>query len=236
MTSAMLTPKAIRSGIRIPPRWPWCQPRGTSATTRGRPHGTPGSAARRLGSPGSRGGWGCSGRLGAESPETGRRASCPRLAVSVLVVMAFLLTTTNGDHGLSEVVGLVVCVRQNFRHFCIQQTNHQRCQPHGIGGAVLRSSAGGGLPGRFHHPGPEWPEPARHGASAPCLGAAWGSLQESNIDDRVHIPVMLDTALAARRPRFRLQHWIVAVEGLASPAIRGRQPGSGTLTSRRGTL
>ena len=23
----------------------------------------------------------------------------------------------------------------------------------------------------------EWPEPARHGASAPCLGAAWGSLQ-----------------------------------------------------------
>ena len=28
-----------------------------------------------------------------------------------------------------------------------------------------------GLPGRFHHSFPEWPEPARHGASAPCLGA-----------------------------------------------------------------
>ena len=64
-----------------------------------------------------------------------------------------------------------------------------------VGGAVLRSSAGGGLPGRFHHPGPEWPEPARHGASAPCLGAAWGSLQESNIDDRVHIPVMRERHL-----------------------------------------
>ena len=47
----------------------------------------------------------------------------------------------------------------------------------------------------------------------------------SKIDDRVHIPVMLDMALAARRPRFRLQHRIVEVEGLASPAIRGRQPG-----------
>ena len=29
-----------------------------------------------------------------------------------------------------------------------------------------------GLPGWFHHPCEEWPEPARHGASAPCLGAA----------------------------------------------------------------
>ena len=26
---------------------------------------------------------------------------------------------------------------------------------------------------------PEWPEPARHGASAPCLGAAWDSLDGS---------------------------------------------------------
>ena len=30
-----------------------------------------------------------------------------------------------------------------------------------------------GLPGRFHQPSWEWPESARHGASAPCLGAAW---------------------------------------------------------------
>ena len=81
-------------------------------------------------------------------------------------------------------------------------------------------------------------EPARHGASAPCLGAAWVLYmnRESKIDDRVPIPVMLDTALAARRPRFRLQHWIVEVEGLASPAIRGRQQRGGTRTSRRGPL
>ena len=99
MTPATLTTKAIiRSGIRIPFRGPWCQPRGTSAWTRGRPHGTPGSASRRLGSPGRRGGWGSACHLGAESPGTGRRASCPRLAVYVLVVIAFLLTTTNGDN------------------------------------------------------------------------------------------------------------------------------------------
>ena len=57
----------------------------------------------------------------------------------------------------------------------------------------------------------EWPEPARHGASAPCLGAAWDSLdgilwmgRKSDIDDRVHNAVMLEKALAARRLRFSL--------------------------------
>ena len=34
------------------------------------------------------------------------------------------------------------------------------------------------------------------------LGAAWGSLQESNIDDRVRIPVMLGKGLGAGRLRF----------------------------------
>ena len=56
-----------------------------------------------------------------------------------------------------------------------------------------------------------------------------GSLQESNTDDRVPIPVMLGTA---RRPRFRPQHRIVRFEGLVSRAIRGGQQRSGTLTSR----
>ena len=36
---------------------------------------------------------------------------------------------------------------------------------------------------------------------------------------------MLATVLAARRPRFRLQLRTFGVEGLYSPAIRGRQPG-----------
>ena len=47
---------------------------------------------------------------------------------------------------------------------------------------------------------------------------------------------MLGTALAARRPRFNLQLRAFRFEGLASPAIRGGQPGSGTLASRRGPL
>ena len=75
-----------------------------------------------------------------------------------------------------------------LRRICIEQTHSQRCQTYGVGGAVLRSSAVGGLPGRFHHPCPEWPEPARHGASAPCLGAASSSQQVLQDDYWVQIP------------------------------------------------
>ena len=60
--------------------------------------------------------------------------------------------------------------------------------------------------------------------------------RESKIDNRVQIPVMLGMTPAARRPRFRLQHLIVEVKGLASPAIRGGTQRSGALTSHRGTL
>ena len=58
-----------------------------------------------------------------------------------------------------------------------------------------------------------------HGASAPCLGAAWVLYmnRESKIDDRVHNAVMPGTA---RRPRFRLQLRIVRVTGLTSAAAR----------------
>ena len=39
-----------------------------------------------------------------------------------------------------------------LRRICIEQTHSQRCQTYGVGGAALRSSAVGGLPGWFHHP------------------------------------------------------------------------------------
>ena len=45
-----------------------------------------------------------------------------------------------------------------------------------------------GLPGRFHHPLPGWPEPARHGASALCLGAVSSSQQVLQGDYWVQIP------------------------------------------------
>ena len=81
------------------------------------------------------------------------------------------------------------------------------------------------VPGRFHHPRLGM---ARAGPSRSIGPPAWGQHgflymnRESKIDDRVPIPVMLDTALAARRPRFRLQHWIVEVEGLAQSCHPGK--------------
>ena len=84
-----------------------------------------------------------------------------------------------------------------------------------------------GLPGRFHHPFMGRPEPARHGASAPCLGAAWVVY-----NNRTSM-----TAFPFRSCWIRhLPHGAFGVEGLASPAIRGGQRWSGTLASRRGTL
>ena len=44
------------------------------------------------------------------------------------------------------------------------------------------------VPGRFPHPCLEWPDPARHGASAPCLGAASSSQQVLQGDYWVQIP------------------------------------------------
>ena len=63
----------------------------------------------------------------------------------------------------------------------------QRCQPHRL--TVLFSGLpASGLPSQFHHPCTEWPEPTRHGASAPCLGAASSSQQVLQGDYWVQIP------------------------------------------------
>ena len=42
-----------------------------------------------------------------------------------------------------------------------------------------------GLPSWFHHPFSGWPEPARHGASAPCLGAVSNYLKKHWGEDRL---------------------------------------------------
>ena len=71
-----------------------------------------------------------------------------------------------------------------------------------------------------------------------------GSLQESNIDDRVHIPVMLDTALAARRAHgsvfniglSELQAWPVRPSGEdnrgVAPGLHAEGPCETTAASR----
>ena len=82
----------------------------------------------------------------------------------------------------------------------------------GVSGAILRSSAVGGLPGRFHHPCLGM---ARAGPSREHRPPAWGQhgvlYNNQKLMTAFPIPVMLGTGLAARRPRFRLQHRIVSI-------------------------
>ena len=117
-------------------------------------------------------------------------------------------------------------------------TSRSCCAPHGTLGfpynsAFLALQTAAVLPSGKDNSGSgtltsrQWPEPARHGASAPCLGAAWVLY-----NNRTSM-----TAFTFRSCWIRhLPHGAFGVEVLASPAIRGRQPGSGTRTSRRGPL
>ena len=116
----------------------------------------------------------------------------PRACCICLVVMAFLLTTTNGDNDRPIISywsrGVCPPELQAFLH----PANKPPALPTLWGDdAVLRSSAEAGCRAGFTIPVWEWPEPARHGASAPCLGAAWGSLQGDywvQIPGTVHLP------------------------------------------------
>ena len=121
-------------------------------------------------------------------------------------------------------------------HVYIHLPQSRPCRACPVSGAVLRSSAVGGLPGRFHHPCPEWPEPARHGASAPCLGAAWVLYNNRTLMTafpfrscwKRHLPhVALGSIFSFARSD--LKAWPVLPSGEDN-----RQQRSGNLTSREG--